>query len=78
MAEQSSIRFCLVVALAWWLVTYWSLFIRNWPGWQYLRERRAPARRKHRPRLYQKPKPFAGLPRKPVCEQCVAAKVHTA
>jgi IS1 family transposase/transposase-like protein len=74
MAEQSSVRFWLVVALAWGLASYWVLFVRDWPGWQQLKGWRAPKRGRRRPKLYRKPKPFAGLTRKPVCAQCAAAE----
>jgi IS1 family transposase len=72
MAEQSVVQVLLLAVLAWSVVMYWSLFVRCWPGWQHVRLWKKPRRRKRRPRLYKKPKPFEGLTREPVCVACLA------
>ena len=72
MAEQSVTRVLLLAVLAWSAVVYWSMFVRDWPGWQHVRWWKKPKRRKRRSRPYKKPKPFEGLTRKPVCEACLA------
>jgi hypothetical protein len=66
------IRVLLVVVLIRQIAVYWCLLVRNWPGWEQLRRWRKPKRRKRRPKLYKKPKPFEGVTRKPVCEACLA------
>jgi IS1 family transposase len=72
MTEQSAIRVLLLTVLVWHLAVCWCLFGRDWPGWKRLRGWRKPKRRKRRPKLYKKPKPFEGLTQKPVCEACLA------
>lgn len=72
MTEQRVIQALLLVVLAWQVTLCWYLLVRDWPGWQQLRRRNKGRRRKRRPKWYKKPKPFAGLTRKPVCEACAA------
>jgi hypothetical protein len=72
MIEQSVIRILLLAVLVRHLTVCWYLVVRDWPGWEHLGRWKKPKRRKRQPKLYKKPKPFEGLTRKPVCEQCVA------
>jgi hypothetical protein len=71
MTVQSVIRVCLMVILVWQVGVHWSLYVRGWVGWKRLWKRR---RRKGGTgsKRDNKPKPFEGLTRRPVCAMCVA------
>ena len=72
MTEQNVIQVLLLMVLVRHVAVCWRLLVRDWPGWQNLRRWKKPKRRKRRFKLYQKPKPFEGLTREPVCAQCAA------
>jgi len=68
MTAQSVIRMSLVLVLIWQI---WFLHVRMGVGWKRIGRKKQGKRRKES-REKKKPKPFEGLMRKPVCEQCVA------
>ena len=72
MTEQSVIRVLLLAVLVWHLAVCWCLVVRDWSGWEYLRQWKKSKRRKRRSKPYKKAKPFEGLTRKPVCVACLA------
>jgi hypothetical protein len=68
MTVENMIRVSLAMVLVWQI---WFLHVRGWAGWKQLRKGKQGKQRK-RSREKKEPKPFEGLTRKPVCEQCVA------
>ncbi|MCP4542271.1 MAG: hypothetical protein GY832_34550, partial [Chloroflexi bacterium] len=69
MTVQSAIRVSLVTVLVWQI---WFLHVQGWAGWKQEGKRKQEKKQQGAKKKKKAKKPFEGLTRKPVCEQCVA------